>query len=95
MQKFLLTIDRVNTWIGQLFGWFVLVMGTVIVGQELPREWLEASALHGYTVNVTAEELAGLLGMIDDILRPYLVPVRRDVPDGALPAHVGVRAFPR
>ncbi len=62
---------------------------------ELPREWLEASAVHGYTVNVTAEELVGLLGMIDDILRPYLVPVRQDVPDGALPAHVGIRAFPR
>lgn len=63
--------------------------------RELPREWLEASAMHGYTVNVTAEELSGLLGMIDDILRPYLVPVRQDVPEGALPAHVGIRAFPR
>jgi DNA-binding transcriptional ArsR family regulator len=62
---------------------------------ELPPEWLQASAMHGYTVNVTAEELSGLLGMIDDILRPYLVPVRQDVPDGALPAHVGIRAFPR
>ncbi|WP_129337047.1 sulfite exporter TauE/SafE family protein [Cellulomonas endophytica] len=28
----------------QAFGWFVLVMGTVIVGQELPREWLGAAA---------------------------------------------------
>ncbi|WP_447002866.1 ArsR/SmtB family transcription factor [Saccharothrix isguenensis] len=62
---------------------------------ELPREWLEASGLHGYTVNVTAEELTGLLGVIDDLLRPYLVPVREDVPEGALPAHVGIRAFPR
>jgi DNA-binding transcriptional ArsR family regulator len=61
----------------------------------LPQEWLEASALHGYTVNVTAEELTGLLGMIDDILRPYLVPIRSSAPPGALPAHVGVRAFPR
>ncbi|ROP36247.1 ArsR/SmtB family transcription factor [Saccharothrix texasensis] len=62
---------------------------------ELPREWLEASAMHGYTVTVTAEELSGLLGMIDDILRPYLAPVRRDAPEGAQPAHVGIRAFPR
>lgn len=62
---------------------------------ELPREWLDAAGLHGYTVNVTAEELTGLLGMIDDILRPYLVPVRDDAPEGALPAHVGIRAFPR
>ncbi len=28
----------------QAFGWFVLVMGTVIVAQELPREWLGAAA---------------------------------------------------
>ncbi|WP_433273152.1 ArsR/SmtB family transcription factor [Actinosynnema sp. CS-041913] len=62
---------------------------------ELPGEWLRAAALHGYTVNVTAEELTGLLGMIDDILRPYLVPLRTDVPEDALPAHVGIRAFPR
>ena len=26
-----------------VFGWFVLVMGTVIVAQELPREWLGAA----------------------------------------------------
>jgi uncharacterized protein len=26
------------------FGWFVLVMGTVIVAQEMPREWLGAAA---------------------------------------------------
>ncbi|MGW4110934.1 helix-turn-helix domain-containing protein [Actinosynnema sp. NPDC004786] len=63
--------------------------------RELPREWLDASALHGYTLAVTAEELKDLLGRIDDVLRPYLVPVRQDVPEGALPTHVGIRAFPR
>ncbi|MEV0677573.1 helix-turn-helix domain-containing protein [Actinosynnema sp. NPDC050436] len=62
---------------------------------ELSREWLDAAGMHGYTVNVTPEELTGLLGMIDDILRPYLVPLRADAPEGALPAHVGLRAFPR
>jgi DNA-binding MarR family transcriptional regulator len=62
---------------------------------ELPREWLLASAMHGYTVNVTPEELTGLLGIVDDLLRPYLVPVRKDAPDRAAPAHIGVRAFPR
>ncbi|MEU5692218.1 helix-turn-helix domain-containing protein [Actinosynnema sp. NPDC020468] len=61
----------------------------------LPDEWVEAAGMHGYTVNVTAEELTGLLGMIDDILRPYLVPLRADVPEGAVPAHIGIRAFPR
>jgi DNA-binding transcriptional ArsR family regulator len=62
---------------------------------DLPREWLEATAMHSYAVNVTAEELSGLLGMIDDILRPYIVPVRQDAPEGALPVHLGIRAFPR
>ncbi|WP_367127145.1 ArsR/SmtB family transcription factor [Saccharothrix sp. HUAS TT1] len=61
---------------------------------ELPREWLHAAAMHGYSVNATAEELTGLLGMIDDILRPYLVPVREDAPEGARPVHIGIRAFP-
>ncbi|NGM87598.1 TRAP transporter small permease subunit [Parapusillimonas sp. SGNA-6] len=34
MQKFLLMIDRVNTWIGQLFGWFVLAL-TLFVTYEV------------------------------------------------------------
>ncbi|MEU4806835.1 winged helix-turn-helix domain-containing protein [Actinosynnema sp. NPDC023587] len=62
---------------------------------EIPREWLDAAGLHGYAVNVTPEELAGLLAVIDGVLRPYLVPLRTDVPDGARPTHVGLRAFPR
>jgi DNA-binding transcriptional ArsR family regulator len=62
---------------------------------ELPREWLLASALHGYTLNVRPEELTGLLGTIDDLLRPYLVAVREDAPEGSAPAHVGIRAFLR
>ena len=34
MQSILLTIDRVNTWIGQLFGWFVLAL-TLFVTYEV------------------------------------------------------------
>lgn len=34
MQKFLLTIDRFNTWIGQLFGWLVLAL-TLFVTYEV------------------------------------------------------------
>ena len=62
---------------------------------EVPREWLEASTLHGYALNVTAEELTGLVGIIDDLLRPYLTPVRQDAPEGAAPVHFAVRAFLR
>jgi len=63
--------------------------------QELPKEWLDASSLHGYALNVTPEELVGLVGIIDDLLRPYLVPVRQDAPEGAAPVHFGIRAFKR
>jgi hypothetical protein len=62
---------------------------------ELPKEWLDASALHGYALNVTPEELIGLVGIVDDLLRPYLVPVREDAPADAAPVHFGVRAFRR
>ncbi|NUT96195.1 MAG: ArsR family transcriptional regulator, partial [Saccharothrix sp.] len=62
---------------------------------DLPEDWRRAAAMHGYSVNVTAEELTGLLGMIDDILRPYLTPLRADAPEGARAAHIGLRAFPR
>lgn len=34
MQKFLRTVDQVNTWIGQLFGWFVLAL-TLFVTYEV------------------------------------------------------------
>jgi DNA-binding transcriptional ArsR family regulator len=63
--------------------------------KELENEWREASTVHGYTLNATAGELAALLERIDDVLRPYLVPLRGDVPACARPVHVGVRAFPR
>ncbi|MFD9739110.1 winged helix-turn-helix domain-containing protein [Umezawaea sp. NPDC059074] len=62
---------------------------------EVPREWLEASAFHGYSLTVTAEELTGLVGIIDDLLRPYITPVRENAPEGAAPVHLAVRAFPR
>jgi predicted ArsR family transcriptional regulator len=62
---------------------------------EIPREWLDASTLHGYALTVTAEELIGLVGMVDDLLRPYIAQVREDAPDGAAPVHFGVRAFLR
>jgi len=37
MQKILLTIDRVNTWIGQLFGWFVLALTLFITYEVFSR----------------------------------------------------------
>jgi predicted ArsR family transcriptional regulator len=62
---------------------------------ELPREWLLAAAHHGYALQVTPEELTGLLEQVDDLLRPYVVPVREDAPEGSAPVHLGIRAFPR
>src|SRR3546814_6654973 len=37
MQKFLQTIDRVNTWIGQLFGWFVLALTLFVTFEVFSR----------------------------------------------------------
>lgn len=37
MQRILLTIDRVNTWIGQLFGWFVLALTLFITYEVFSR----------------------------------------------------------
>ncbi len=42
MQKLLLTIDRVNTRLGQLFGWFVLAL-TLFVTYEVVSRYLFAS----------------------------------------------------
>jgi DNA-binding transcriptional ArsR family regulator len=63
--------------------------------RELDPAWREAATVHGYSLTATPEELAGLLARIDELLRPYLIPVRDDAPAEARPTHVGVRAFPR
>ena len=63
--------------------------------RDLDPDWRDASTFHAYALRATAEELAALAGRIDDLLRPYLVPVREDAPEDAEPVHVGVRAFPR
>jgi DNA-binding transcriptional ArsR family regulator len=63
--------------------------------KELSPAWRAASTVHGYSLNATAAEIEALLARIDKMLRPYLVPVREDTPDGARTVHVGVRAFPR
>ena len=63
--------------------------------KDLSPAWRAASTVHAYGLTATAEELEALLGRIDELLRPYLVPVRKAAPEGARPVHVGVRAFPR
>jgi TRAP-type mannitol/chloroaromatic compound transport system permease small subunit len=42
MQSILLTIDRVNTWIGQLFGWFVLALTLFVTYEVFSRYALGA-----------------------------------------------------
>lgn len=42
MQQILLTIDRVNTWIGQLFGWLVLVLTLFVTYEVFSRYALGA-----------------------------------------------------
>jgi hypothetical protein len=61
---------------------------------EFSREWLVASAHHVYGLRVSPEELTGLMERVDDLLRPYLAPLRRDAPEDAAVVRVGVQAFP-
>lgn len=42
MQNLLHTIDRVNTWIGQLFGWFVLALTLFVTYEVFSRYALDA-----------------------------------------------------
>ncbi|HUH60936.1 MAG TPA: TRAP transporter small permease subunit [Candidimonas sp.] len=42
MQSILLTIDRVNTWIGQLFGWFVMALTLFVTYEVFSRYALGA-----------------------------------------------------
>jgi DNA-binding transcriptional ArsR family regulator len=62
---------------------------------QLEPEWRDAGGLNTYGLTVTAEELTELVETIDALLRPYVSPIRADVPENARPVHVGFRAFPR
>ncbi|MFI5606745.1 ArsR/SmtB family transcription factor [Amycolatopsis sp. NPDC051903] len=61
----------------------------------LDPDWRAAGALNAYSLRVTPAELERLVHAIDALVRPYVGAIREDAPAGALPVHVGLRAFAR
>ena len=60
---------------------------------DLPGAWTHAAGDYGYALNVTTDELEGLLGRIDALIRPYVRPIRMDAPEEAGIVQVTLRAF--
>ncbi|MFD0821615.1 helix-turn-helix domain-containing protein [Micromonospora zhanjiangensis] len=59
----------------------------------LPTAWTEAAAANGYALDLTPDELRALLAALDDLVRPYVRPIRRDAPAGSAIVHLTLRAF--
>lgn len=62
--------------------------------ERLPEDWREASGANEYALAVTPAELRVLTDAVDDLLRPYVRPVRAGAPADARVVHVTLRAFP-
>ena len=42
MQKLLLTVDRISTWLGQLFAWLIVAITALVTWEVLSRKFLDA-----------------------------------------------------
>ena len=62
---------------------------------ELPADWQDAAEFANYELSLTAEELAGLVTAIDDLLRPHRVGVKASATASTRTVHVAIHAFPR
>jgi DNA-binding transcriptional ArsR family regulator len=60
---------------------------------DLPDAWKHAAGDYGYALSVTTDELEGLLGRIDALIRPYVRPIRLDAPEDAGIVQLTLRAF--
>jgi DNA-binding transcriptional ArsR family regulator len=59
----------------------------------LPSEWTRASSANGYAVELTPEELEALVESVDELIRPYVRPIRATAPQGSAVVMVTLRAF--
>lgn len=50
MQKFLLTIDKISTWIGQAFAWLIVALTVLISWEVFSRKFFDAP--HAWTFDV-------------------------------------------
>ena len=60
----------------------------------LDEAWRAISGLSTYTLKITPDEAAELLGRLDALIRPYIAAVRDDEPPGAALVHMGLQSFP-
>lgn len=60
----------------------------------LDAAWRTVSGLSTYTLKLTPDEAAELLGRLDALIRPYIAAVRDDDPAGAALVHLGLQSFP-
>jgi DNA-binding transcriptional ArsR family regulator len=58
-----------------------------------PPEWRSAEAHNSYALRITPRELAGLVGEIDRLVRPYIGLTRTEMPDDADVAYMRLLAF--
>lgn len=61
---------------------------------EFSAAWTGAAAGYDYALRITAAELTALVQAIDDLVRPFVAPIRADAPSSAAIARLTLRAFP-
>ncbi len=61
--------------------------------EHLAAEWQAAGEDNSYSLQVTPAELQTLVAAVDDLLRPYVRPIRADAPSDSAVVEVSVRAF--
>jgi helix-turn-helix protein len=59
----------------------------------LPDEWTAVSGANGYALELTPQELEALIERVDEIIRPYVRPIRAGAPEGSEVVQVTLRAF--
>ncbi|MEJ7569444.1 MAG: helix-turn-helix domain-containing protein [Gaiellaceae bacterium] len=67
----------------------------VLGESRLPEEWRRASHLANKTLVLTAAEAEELVGLLENVLAPYLRSGRNDAPDEARNVRLLLRLFPR
>ncbi|WP_353650893.1 helix-turn-helix domain-containing protein [Nakamurella sp. A5-74] len=60
---------------------------------DLPTPWVDVAASNSYALRVTPGELTALIAEIDALIRPFVTPIRTDLPAGSEVAHLTLRAF--
>jgi len=63
--------------------------------ESVPPRWRAVDSHSTFGLALSPEELADLIGRIDELVRPYIQATRTDAPADAEHVHLTVTAFPR